>query len=455
MRWVWPIVLSACAQHGVAPEPSTDPEPAKEEEAPRGHGGRCDHEPPTWLTVDVDPSLPPTPSAPTGPGIAAADREPRKHHEQWSSLVSDGDTDFPEVPPTGCRSQHLLESDERPVATILYMRDAASFTERRDYGTDGRVDETRTWTRDAAGAVIGMKLARPKRFVCGKRVPARHEKHDFVYDRFGLLIRTDIDTDGNGYVDMYADWRAIRYDRDGLPIMVVQFDGSGSRRLVHRFTWGADQRLTERLVQDDAGKLLEAERYDYNAHGQRRWAAEFREGQGWRTSRLRYGDSGDVVAIETDVDADCFVDERTALQYDDRGELVRSTTRVDDEVQVEDAYKYDDAGRLRHFTRARGKVLNDEFAEHEYDDAGRPTSMRLRKVLGRHGAPGMQIVEDSRRTRYDASGRVVEQRHMWGTFGADETVRFAHECRRAYRRFPELDPRDDPEFASYCFKDFE
>ena len=140
--------------------------------------------------------------------------------------VDDGHVEDPEVERTACRSQHFLEGNERPVATILYARDdkAATLTAREDSGTDGRIDETRTWTRDATGALVAFERRRPGRVACKKRVPSEHEIHGYVYDRFGVHIRTDIDHDGDGTVDAHSvdlavedsRWNAVLAAQGGL-----------------------------------------------------------------------------------------------------------------------------------------------------------------------------------------------------------------------------------------------
>ena len=452
------MLLVACTPHGAVPERPEEPEPARQADADEAPGrpqssGGCDHDPPAWLTASVDATLPPLPAAPTGPGIPLGEREAKKHPEVWAALVPNVVGDAPVVDAMACRSQHFLEADLRPVATILYTRDAGTLTARQDSGTDGRIDETRAWTHDVTGALVKLERTRPGRRVCRQHVPAEHEVHHYVYDRFGMHLRTDVDHDADGDIDVVTDWRAIRYDRDGLPILLVKFDTAGQTWLVHRFTWGADARLTEHLLQDASGKLLEAHRSEYDAHGQKRWQADYFDGVGWRTAELQYGSTGELVASEVDANGDCFTDERTLVKYDARGEIVRSTTRVGDDVTAEDEYKYDDAGRLLRFSRSRGTTRNVEFAEHAYDEAGRVTSMRVRQVQGR--PPGTHVLEDHATTDYDAEGRVTEQRLARGLFGPEETVVWAHDCRRRYKRFPVIDPRDDPELAHYCIKDFE
>ena len=449
-RWVLFLAALACTPHGVeAPEePEPEPPPA-DPEAPEVGPDGCDHDAPPWLTADVEADLGSLPVASRGPGIAAEERKPRYRPEVWESYVRNRELDEEVAGVHACRSQYFLEGDDKAVATRIYRRKDDSVLVKQDNGTDGHIDVRMTWTYDSAGALSRYHEKTPQLRVCGTKVPSESLEHRYIYDRFGMHIRTDVDFNVDGSVDQQQDWRAIRYDSDGLPVLVVSFDRMGKPRVIERFTWGDDARLVERTVQDGKGVLVEAERNDYDAYGQRRWRAEFAQGKGWRTSHLFYGDNGELILYDTDLDLDCTADERTALTHNDRGDLETATTNAGETTKRVDTYKYDFRGRLLRFSRREGEVNDAEFRELSYDEEGRRTRLRVRENRGQH------VFEDDQKTYYDDEGRVVKTWKQRGTFGPEEWVRWSHRCKRGYKKLPRIDPRDDPDLAHYCFQDFE
>ena len=228
----------------------------------------------------------------------------------------------------------------------------------------------------------------------------------------------------------------------------------GVARLITRLRWTDDGRLAERMVLDGRRDLLEAERFDYDEHGQLAWSAKS-IGAGWRTSRYTLDDLGQPVAIATELDGDCTADELTELVYVDDVRLESATTRAGDEIVREDTYAYDDAGRLLRFTRREGDAGEAELAEHRFDAQGRQTYRRVRERRSIDDKGTTYVFDDWTRTRFDAQGRVSAQVLKNGEFGPEEEVRYEYACRKRYRRFPPLDPFDDPELAEYCYDNFE
>lgn len=418
--------------------------------------------PPAGLTTDAQAlGLAALPSR--AKGVAAVARHVPRHHEAWAHLVNNTQYELPD-PVEACRRTHRVDGEQRPALTVKLIHNASGQLIRRleDLGSDHIIDtiESRTYASD--GLVTRVVKRTPKMRACGTLVAEREYASIFVYDKFGMVVRVELDFDNDGTVEQEHRRRVIEYNKVGLPVLEVESLADGRFLGIVRLAWDDQFRLTEMIEEDgrrppaSPERIVSAERNIYDSHGRLHWVATWNLATQWKVSKLFYDDKDRLIRTEVDTDADGRKDEEIVETYDAASLLVSRVTTRGTTVTVAERYRYDRAGRVLWWEREVLGNAEVNFKKYAYDAQGRQTEQQIRETT--YGGGGREFSyrnEHRTQTRYDKQGRIAEQVRLLGDFGPNEAVSSDYSCKRGYRKWPRLYPRAALEHAEVCFSFYE
>ncbi len=176
------------------------------------------------------------------------------------------------------------------------------------------------------------------------------------YDSHGNLLSSDTDT------------YKYTYNGDGT---VREITRSGSRECVYSYKYDSDKRISQiSTVNADSGSDEDVIKFTYNNSGKLISAQN-----GSKKAAFSYDGSGRLIKKEvTDSDGYILSD---IFEYNDRGELIRTTMSQDENGMADstEEYQYDKNGALTKKVSKNFRGMTEEY-EYKNDEHGNPIEIK-------------------------------------------------------------------------------